>query len=1193
MLRACPHHGFLELTQIDTFYNGLNEQYQDSLNAAVGGNLLSKTTREALKIIESKSKVCYLRRKSNVSGVNTNSRDSASKTDDRIDKLADQISNLVEIVNKQVITPAIVKAVEKTCVICGGAHAYYICIATDSNQPSVCAATGTYNQVSPPNQASNQIPPPDFAPEDNLRRNLNNDMRSILGSFFQNQASTSGTLPINIVPNPKGEMKVVTTRSGLAYEGPSIPTNSLLEKVVERDSLETTDKEHSNCQGSTAHIQPPVVPIFIPEPDVLRIQPKPNITYPSRLNDQKLHEKATNQIEKFFQIFHDLHFDISFADALLLMSKFASTIKSLLTNKDKLFELAKVPLNENCSTMLLKKLPKKIGDPGKFLIHCDFPGIDVCHALADLVASINLMPLSIWKKLSLAELTPTRMTLELVDRLITRPKGVVEDVFVKVRKFHFPTDFVVVDFEADPRYNSKSSNPALVFNPSISKSEFCKEPIVKSSSPTLTPFGESDFFLGEIKYFLNDESIPTGIDNSFYDQESDKLPVIIAKDLKDLEKEALIKVLKSHKRANAWKISDIKGIDPRFCTHKILMEEDYKPTVQSQRRVNPKIHDVIKKEVIKLVDGGMIYPISDSPWVSPIHCVPKKGGMNVVANENNELIPTRLVTGWRVCIDYRKLNDATRKDHFPLPFMDQMLERLAENEFYFFLDGFSGYFQILIDLQDQEKTTFTCPYGAFAYRRMPFGLCNAPGTFQRCMIAIFHDMIEKTMEVFMDDFLVFGDRKSATSCVKKELFSGIKFQSPKLRSIERKLMLAKLPHPTTVKGVRSFLGHASFYRRFIQDFSKIARPMTHLLEKEIPFVFSKECVDAFDTLKKKLTEAPILVVPDWKLPFELMCDAIDFVIGAVLGQHKTKHFQPIHYASKTMTEAQIHYTMTEKEMLAVVYAFEKFRPYLVLSKSIVYTDHSALKYLLNKQDAKSSDSTSWFADIANFHAGNFIKKGLTSQQKKRFFKDVKHYFWDDLYLFQIFADQIIRHCVHGQETIDIFKACHERPTGGHHGANLTAKKFTRVMIKYGVTHRLATAYHLQTSGQVEVSNRRLKCILERTDGENCASWSDKLDDALWAFRSAFKTPIGCTPYKLTTGDHRKLQLNELRDQAYENSLIYKEMTKKLRDSKIKNRIFNVKENQEKDKIESKPDKNGKRGEARQCKDKSQSIKQEK
>ncbi|GKA86573.1 reverse transcriptase domain-containing protein [Tanacetum coccineum] len=255
------------------------------------------------------------------------------------------------------------------------------------------------------------------------------------------------------------------------------------------------------------------------------------------------------------------------------------------------------------------------------------------------------------------------------------------------------------------------------------------------------------------------KELPSHLEYAFLEKDN-KLPVIISKDLKEDEKVKLIEVLKAHKSALAWKISDIKGIDPKFCTHKILMEDDYKPVVQMQRRVNPKIHEVIKKEVIKLLDAGLIYPISDSPWVSPVHCVPKKGGMTVVMNDDNELIPTRLVTGWRVCIDYRKLNDATRKDHFPLPFMDQMLERLAGNEFYCFLDGFSGYFQIPIDPQDQEKTTFTCPYGTFAYKRMPFGLCNAPGTFQRCMTAIFHDMIEKTMEVFMDDFSVFGDNFS-------------------------------------------------------------------------------------------------------------------------------------------------------------------------------------------------------------------------------------------------------------------------------------------------------------------------------------------------------------------------------------------------------------------------------------------------
>ncbi|GJZ04800.1 reverse transcriptase domain-containing protein [Tanacetum coccineum] len=408
MLSACPHHGFMELTQVDTFYNGLNDNDQDSLNAAAGGNLLSKTTREALNIIENKSKVCYSRNKLNVSRVNTNSRESSSKTDERIDKLADQISTLVEIVSKKVVTPATVKAVEESCVTCGGAHAYYNCPNTDNNQSSVCAATGTYNQVAPPNRVSNHMAPPGFAPVQNSQNS----------GFFQNQASTTGTLLSITIPNPKGEMKAITTQSGVAYEGPSIPTNPSPKKVVKREVEETTDKEKTNFQGSTAHIPPPVNPFPILEPDVPKIY-----------------------LSLIFHIFQDV-----------MIKSFVKKLRIKWRRSFKSFKICvKISLNENCSAMLLKKLPEKLGDPGKFLIPCDFPGMDVCHALADLGASINLMPLSIWKKLSLPELTPTRMTLELADRSITSPKGLAEDVFVKVGSFHFPTDFVVVDFEADPR----------------------------------------------------------------------------------------------------------------------------------------------------------------------------------------------------------------------------------------------------------------------------------------------------------------------------------------------------------------------------------------------------------------------------------------------------------------------------------------------------------------------------------------------------------------------------------------------------------------------------------------------------------------------------------------------------------------------------------------------------------------------
>nr|GEV92153.1 DNA-directed DNA polymerase [Tanacetum cinerariifolium] len=803
LLRACPHYGFSELTQIDTFYNGLTEQDQDSLNVASGGNLLNKTTKEALQIIENKSKVRYSRSKSNVSRVNTNSRDVVSKTDDRIDKLIDQISNLVEIVNKQVIAPA--KAVEKTCVTYEGAHAYYEYIATDSNPSSVCAATGSYNQVSAPNRASHQIPPPGFAPvqnnsnrgnnfqnnqgyraqmnnasnfqnqgfqnqpflvpnnqippcvpneflnyiksneiaiksmqnqinvlrgdfskqEENLRRNLNDDMRNILSSFFQNQPTTSGTLSSNTIPNSKGEMKAVTTRSGLAYDGPSIPTKSPLEKVDEQNTEEILGKDHSNSSGSTAQVQPSVVPISILEPDVPRTQSKSLISYPSGLNDQKLREKATNQMKTFFQIFHDLHFDISFADALLLMLKFASTIKSLLANKDKHFELAKV---------------------GKFHFPTDF-------VVVDFEASLRV-PLILGRSFlrtdrALIDVYGEEITLRVNDESITfnlsqtmRYSSTYDDTSVN------RIDVIDVDCEdfvqdvLDFQYNPKSSNPTLVSDDLISENDSSKVAIVKSSSSTLTPFGERDilflekllnkdpFSLPPMDLKIVEESkekssieeppelelkkLPSHLEYAFL-EDSNKLPVIIAKNLSVDKKEALINVLKSHKRAIAWKISDIKGIDP-------------------------------------------------SPWVSPIHYVPKKGGMIVVANENNEIIPTRLVTSWRVCIDYRKLNDATRKYYFPLPFMDQMLESLAGNEFYCFLDCFLGYFQIPINPQDQEKTTFTCPYGTFAYQCMPFGLCNAPG----------HKISKSGIEV---------DKEKVD-------------------------VIAKLPHPTTVKGVRSFLGHA-------------------------------------------------------------------------------------------------------------------------------------------------------------------------------------------------------------------------------------------------------------------------------------------------------------------------------------------------------------------------------------------------
>ncbi|GKB02523.1 reverse transcriptase domain-containing protein [Tanacetum coccineum] len=529
-------------------------------------------------------------------------------------------------------------------------------------------------------------------------------------------SSGSGALPSNTVANPRGDWKEITTRSGISYYGPPIPP---LPKVVEREPEVSKD----TVQPSTENIQPSVVQIQAPiDEPVDAPKPKPSIPYPSRANKQKLHEKDDKLPLKFVEFFRELHF----ADALLHMPKFASMFKSLLNNKEKLFDLAKTPVNENCSAVILKRFPEKLGDPGKFLIPCDFSKLVECLALDDLGSSINLMPLSIWKKLSLPELTPTQMILELADQSTTSPSGIAEDVFVKVGKFHFPADFVVVDYVVDPRVPLIIGRPFLktaralidVYGEELTlrvddeaitfKVEVLRfsdsstsgnptpslDPILSTSCPSFTPFEEGDFILEEIEACFTNDSIPPGIDDDDFDLEgdllllekllnddpssplqlhveelkivkssiddppelelkdlpshleyaflegTDKLPIIIAKDIKEDENVQLIKVLKSHKRSIAWKISDIKGIDPQFCTHKILMEDDSKPAIQHQRRVNLKIHEVIKNEVIKLLDVGLIYPIFDSPWVSPVHCVPKKGGITVIENDDNELIPT-------------------------------------------------------------------------------------------------------------------------------------------------------------------------------------------------------------------------------------------------------------------------------------------------------------------------------------------------------------------------------------------------------------------------------------------------------------------------------------------------------------------------------------------------------------------------
>ncbi|KAD4385354.1 hypothetical protein E3N88_25522 [Mikania micrantha] len=713
----------------------------------------------------------------------------------------------------------------------------------------------------------------------------------------------------NTQANPNAHVKAVTTRSGRGSVSVEPPVEVEEEEPVDEEiEMETPGGVHMRpVPASTVPISesPIVIPV---EKKPVEVRPSPQIDhsrlpYPARL----AHQKHAKEYGHFLDMFKQLKINLPFIEALQHMPKYAKFLKDLLKRKDRLGELSNVPLSGGCSAVILNKLPEKLTDPGIFTIPCLFGSDTQRHALADSGASINLMPYSLYEKLALGELSPTRMTLSLADRTVKCPRLEGENLLVKVDKFVFPVDFVILDMEADetvpiilgrpflrtakaiidvfdgkltlrvgdetvtfevvksmrhPSDHDDFSDPChsvYFINSFMSHVDRCLEYVcgadlvVERSEEECESIDEGVGVISEVLEIdeLREESkkpsvesppalelkvLPSHLEYAFLGENS-TLPVVISSRLSEEEKKRLLGVLRMYKGAIAWRLSDIQGISPAYCTHRILMEDEYKPVVQPQRRLNPNMQEVVKKEVLKLMDAGLIYPISDSSWVSPTQVVPKKGGMTVITNEKNELIPSRTVTGWRVCIDYRKLNDATRKDHFPLPFIDQILERLAGQQFYCFLDGFSGYFQIPIAPEDQEKTTFTCPYGTYAYRRMPFGLCNAPATFQRCMVAIFQDMIESSMEVFMDDFSVYGDsfdvclenlEKMLKRCVETKLMlnwekchfmvtegivlghkisrAGIEVDKAKIETI------SKLPPPSSVKAIRSFLGHAGVFQ---------------------------------------------------------------------------------------------------------------------------------------------------------------------------------------------------------------------------------------------------------------------------------------------------------------------------------------------------------------------------------------------